>query len=547
VDQRAFVDLAVIALLVTSVWAFPPPAGSLATIVGPTIQSSTRDPILIEGDAGFTAANGVVGGSGTSLDPFVIEGWEIHAGPRNGIEIRNTTDAFLIRAVRVRDADYDRLGVYLLNVTGARLDNSSISSNNWAGVVIERSRSVLVETSYFSRNSGAGVLLVETVDALVRDNVFSGNTGGGLGLGQSDQVSVINNVFHRNYLGGVFWAGSTGLSGSGRDTTIYANGFTANGEDIDLVEPSNIAVTFNKVDGTNGPGGTGFFFRWARNASIVANNVSTHAGGGFSFWYSSNVTLRQNRIQDNNAWGVYLFSSTAFLLHDNDFVANWQQVRIDESLGLAWNRSYPLGGNHWSDYTGSDACGGAAQDACTGPDGFGDTPYAVNSTNEDWYPLMARRGLPGVPPVASLIPEPMVGNVTTDFESNASFSWDLNDPSSRLEFRWDWELDGTWDTDWGAKSVGVHRYNLPGVYFVQVQVRDSENLTDVVSALVVVTTAEAGAGPDSSVAAIVVAAVVATVSIAVGSIFFVIRRRRRRSPPPGLDDIDGGKSSHRRS
>ncbi|TLZ69537.1 MAG: right-handed parallel beta-helix repeat-containing protein, partial [Methanobacteriota archaeon] len=110
------------------------------------------------------------------------EGWEIHAGPRNGIEIRNTTDAFVIRAVTVRDAHYDRFGVYLLNVTAARLENSSISSNNWNGVVIERSSSVLVETSYFSMNSGAGVTLVETTDVIVRDNVFWGNTGGGLGL-----------------------------------------------------------------------------------------------------------------------------------------------------------------------------------------------------------------------------------------------------------------------------------------------------------------------------------------------------------------------------
>ncbi len=532
-DQRAVLDLAVIALLVTSFWAFPTPAGSLPTIVGPTVGSSTRDPILIDGDAGFTSANGVVGGSGTSLDPFVIEGWEIHAGPRNGIEIRNTADAFLIRAVSVRDADYDRLGVYLKNVTGARLDNSSISSNNWAGVVIERSRSVIVETSYFSRNSGAGLLLAETVDVVVRDNVFSGNTGGGLGLGQSDRVSVINNVFDRNYLGGVIWAGSTGLSGSGRDTTIYADRFTANGGDIDLVEPSNATVTLNKVDGTNGPGGSGVFFRRAHDVSIVANNVSMHAGGGLTFWDSSDVTVRQNTIRDNNAWGVYLFSSTAFLVHDNDLVTNWQQVRLDESSGLTWNRSYPLGGNHWSDYTGPDACGGAAQDVCTGSDGFGDTPYAVNSTNQDWYPLMALRGLPSVPPVASLIPEPMVGNVTTDFESNASFSWDLNDPSSRLEFRWDWELDGTWDTDWGAKSVGVHRYNLPGTYLVQVQVRDSENLTDVVSSLVVVVAAEPGGGPNSAIKAIVVAAFVATVSVAVGSTFFVVRRRRRQSPPAG--------------
>src|SRR2546426_10672179 len=40
---------------------------------------STHPPISIEGDAGFTPANGVTGGTGTPSDPYIIEGWEINA------------------------------------------------------------------------------------------------------------------------------------------------------------------------------------------------------------------------------------------------------------------------------------------------------------------------------------------------------------------------------------------------------------------------------------------------------------------------------------
>jgi len=35
---------------------------------------TSHDPIYIEGNAGFTAANGVVAGSGTAGDPYIIEG-----------------------------------------------------------------------------------------------------------------------------------------------------------------------------------------------------------------------------------------------------------------------------------------------------------------------------------------------------------------------------------------------------------------------------------------------------------------------------------------
>jgi len=384
---------------------------------------------------------------------------------------------------------------------------------------------VLIDGNTFTGNSGAGLLLVETVDVIVRDNVFSRNTGGGLGLGQSDRIWAVNNVFDRNYLGGVLWAGSTGFSGSGRDTAIESNRFMANGGDIDLVETAKGTINANLIEGGDGYGGGGIFFRHARDLSLAANNVSAHAGGGLTFWYSSNVTLHENAIRDNNAWGLYLYSSQSFLVQNNEFIKNWQQVTLDTSSGLMWDGGYPLGGNHWSDYTGLDRCGGSAQNVCASPDGFGDTPYAVNSTNEDRYPMMRPRGLPSRPPVASLVPEPRAGNATTRFELNASLSWDLNESSSRLEFRWDWESDGTWDTDWSKQSVQVHRYNLSGVHSPRVQVRDSENRTDDATTLVAVV----GVNPahPSPIPLIVATGVIASVAIALGVAFFVTTRRRR--------------------
>src|SRR6266540_6935185 len=45
-----------------------------------------HSPIVINGDSGFTSANGVTGGSGTSSDPYIIQGWNLSStGP--GISI----------------------------------------------------------------------------------------------------------------------------------------------------------------------------------------------------------------------------------------------------------------------------------------------------------------------------------------------------------------------------------------------------------------------------------------------------------------------------
>ena len=62
---------------------------------------TAHPPILIEGNANFTAANGVVAGSGTPSDPYLIAGWLIDASTANAVEIRDTTAPFVIRDIVV--------------------------------------------------------------------------------------------------------------------------------------------------------------------------------------------------------------------------------------------------------------------------------------------------------------------------------------------------------------------------------------------------------------------------------------------------------------
>jgi len=52
-----------------------------------------------------------------------------------------------------------------------------------------------------------------------------------------------------------------------------------------------------------------------------------------------------------------------------------------------WDNGYPSGGNYWSDYNGTDLRKGPGQNV-TGSDGIGDTPYIINTNNQDYYPLM---------------------------------------------------------------------------------------------------------------------------------------------------------------
>ncbi len=56
-----------------------------------------HQPIVIIDNAGFNASNGVVGGSGTSGDPFILKDWSIKTQTGTGISISGTDVYFIIR------------------------------------------------------------------------------------------------------------------------------------------------------------------------------------------------------------------------------------------------------------------------------------------------------------------------------------------------------------------------------------------------------------------------------------------------------------------
>ena len=86
-----------------------------------------------------------------------------------------------------------------------------------------------------------------------------------------------------------------------------------------------------------------------------------------------------------------------------------------------------------------------------------------------------------VPPSASFTVEPDSSNLTTIFLFDGSSSTDPYTPTEELEFRWDWEADGSWDTPFAIDTTIYHKYDLPGTYKVIMEVRNNFSLTDTCS------------------------------------------------------------------
>jgi uncharacterized protein (TIGR02145 family) len=81
------------------------------------------------------------------------------------------------------------------------------------------------------------------------------------------------------------------------------------------------------------------------------------------------------------------------------------------------------------------------------------------------------------PPTASFTVSPSNGTANTDFYFDASGCSDSEDAASTLQLRWDWDDDGTWDTDYSTAKTAMHRYTSIGTKTIWLEVKDSGGLT----------------------------------------------------------------------
>ena len=90
-------------------------------------------------------------------------------------------------------------------------------------------------------------------------------------------------------------------------------------------------------------------------------------------------------------------------------------------------------------------------------------------------------------PVASFTVPPSEGSVGRLFQFNATESYDIEDPLLILKVRWDWENDGTWDSDWRFSKTAEHSYATPGTKTILMEVRDLDEYIGSTTREVIVT------------------------------------------------------------
>ncbi len=139
------------------------------------------------------------------------------------------------------------------------------------------------------------------------------------------------------------------------------------------------------------------------DAIIVRNTNFTENGWGL---YINNYAGVENEVincsfSKNYNVGIDIASSSSShtQIYLNNFIDNNIDVDTHSSGPYVFNTPNPKFyayngkqfenylGNYWSDYFGVDEFNGPNQDL-SGSDGIGDTPYIIDSSNQDQYPLM---------------------------------------------------------------------------------------------------------------------------------------------------------------
>ncbi|MBT4410188.1 MAG: hypothetical protein HN686_06015 [Bacteroidetes bacterium] len=85
------------------------------------------------------------------------------------------------------------------------------------------------------------------------------------------------------------------------------------------------------------------------------------------------------------------------------------------------------------------------------------------------------------PPIPTLVIYPPIGDSTTLFELNALESTDDRSLLPTLEYRWDFDGDGIWDTDFGSQGVQLKNFSEPRSYLISVEVKDEDEQVSAIS------------------------------------------------------------------
>src|SRR2546428_103879 len=337
-------------------------------------------------------------------------------------------------------ADHADVGLELAHVQGASIRDSNFSYNDqgifvtdssdvvfghvsvWftnqtylpsvpakgSGVHVASSRNVTVSLSDLSRNEGAGFFVDHASKNLTVSDSALINNSVAIQVSSVTGLTMTGDRFDRNSAGMVITDSKDVVVG---DSDIERSIWSSTG----FMSITNLTVIGNRIAANMGSD----CVRLTHILTVAHNAFESNKGPGLCLDSSFDANITDNRFANNTGWALLLYSSARIRTFRNAFADNYiyggSQAYDSSPNANTWDDGYPHGGNFWSNYRGADQCSGPGQDVCNGPDGIGDTPYAIQVRGGDRYPLMRPPHDDTVPPLVDVTspPEGATANVSS--------------------------------------------------------------------------------------------------------------------------------------
>jgi parallel beta-helix repeat protein len=285
--------------------------------------------ILIDGNSQFTPGNGVVSGSGSATNPYIIENWEIDVSGDDGIKITNTDAHFVIRNCTISGVGVGILLQYVTNgeIEGNTCFNSTIgigfyqSSNNTLNgstaynntlygmylydncnnntltnnTCFNNMHGILLSSSYYNiltnntcYDNERGIYILDSPNNVFTDNTCANNSLYGIYIHNSRNTTIANCKIYNNPFCGMYnvdsapayvvnatycwWGASTGPGGVAHGT---GDNISANSAFVSMGVVALANGTYSYQTLLNDPGTYNFNAYWAGNENYNASTSST--------------------------------------------------------------------------------------------------------------------------------------------------------------------------------------------------------------------------------------------------------------------------------
>lgn len=246
----------------------------------------------VTGQPVYRPGSGVIAGTGTADDPYVIADWCIGARgvPEDadtalvGIEIRDTTAHVVIRDVGVRMPEDDAIGVRLDDADNVTLHRSDVRGGD-LGVAVVSARNVALKWNTLAESRLGGAAIVGSSTVRVRDNLVDAEEGPGVLVSSSSDVTLKGN----------FVRGPASYDGYG----------------IVVTGSQTVRAAHNEIHG----GLAAIAVDGSPDARLTGNEVE-EAGYGLLSYASDGIRLVDNRFRDTVFLSVV--DSDGARIRDND-------------------------------------------------------------------------------------------------------------------------------------------------------------------------------------------------------------------------------------